>query len=430
MIKNKATPRWLRLDNAAKIYPAARNDNWSNIFRLSATLYESVDTDILSDALKVTVKRFPSIAARLRRGAFWYYLERLNSAPEIKEDLSYPLTKMSKRETKKCAVRVLVYKNRIAVEFFHSLTDGTGGLIFLKSLVAEYIERKHSVKIPAECGVLDRNEEPKESELADSFQDNVGAIKAPRSSSTAWHLDGTPEKNGFLDLTCFKINTADALSAAHKHGVSLTVFLSAVLMQALANWQAECVPTQKRRKPIKLLIPVNLRNIFPSDTLRNFAFYIVPELLPSLGEYSFDEICRVISAKMLTEITPKHMSMNIATNVGSERMAIVRVMPLFIKNFVMKAIYDAVGERTSCLSMSNLGAVKLPEIMKPYIERFDFILGVQATTPYNCGVISYGDTLCINFIRDIKESPLELHFHKVLQSHGITSEVESNRGCK
>lgn len=430
MAKNPKKPRWLRLDNAAKIYPAARNNNWSNIFRLSATLTEPIDRAVLERALGVVAARFPSIAVRLRRGAFWYYLEPLESSPKVRDDLSYPLAKMSKRETRRCAVRVLVYDRRIAVEYFHSLTDGTGGLIFLKTLVAEYLEQKHGIDIPATHGVLDRAEGPRKEELHDSFQDNVGAIKAPRTSSIAWHLDGTPEDRDFLNLTCFKMNVQELLDAAHSHGVSLTVFLAATLMQALAAWQAEKVTTVRRRKPIKVLIPVNLRSIFPSETLRNFAFYVTPEILPALGEYSFDEICRVISARMMSENTPKHMSMNIAKNVGSERIALVRVMPLFIKNFVMKAIYDAVGERTSCLSMSNLGAVKLPEEMKPYIERFDFILGVQATTPYNCGVISYGDLLCFNFIRDIKESELELHFHRALMDHGIRAEVESNRGCK
>ena len=39
--------RWFRLDNAAKIYPAARNEKWSNVFRVSATLKEEVNVDIL-----------------------------------------------------------------------------------------------------------------------------------------------------------------------------------------------------------------------------------------------------------------------------------------------------------------------------------------------------------------------------------------------
>ena len=138
----------------------------------------------------------------------------------------------------------------------------------------------------------------------------------------------------------------------------------------------------------------------------------------------------MIKSKMSTDITPKRMSMMIATNVSSERIMAVRVMPLFIKNLVMKAVFKSVGERKSCLSMSNLGAVKMPEAMMPYVQRLDFIVGVQATAPYNCGVISFGDTMYVNFIRNIQEADLEYHFHRVLQEMGIVAEVESNQTSK
>jgi NRPS condensation-like uncharacterized protein len=126
------------------------------------------------------------------------------------------------------------------------------------------------------------------------------------------------------------------------------------------------------------------------------------------------------------EITPKHMSTRIAANVGSERLMVVKLMPLFLKNIVMKAVFNAVGERKSTLSLSNLGRITVPDEMQPYIERFDFILGVQATAPHNCGVISYGDTLYINFIRNVRESELEARFYRVLQELGLSVQVESN----
>ena len=127
--------RWLKLDNAAKIYPAARREDWSNVYRLSATLADPVDTAVLQSSLDATVPRFPSIAARLRRGLFWYYLQQLEHAPAIREEYSYPLTRMSRDEIRQCAFRVIVYENRIALELFHSLTDGTGALVFLKTLL-------------------------------------------------------------------------------------------------------------------------------------------------------------------------------------------------------------------------------------------------------------------------------------------------------
>ena len=388
---------------------------------------ENVDVQVLQSALDVTVKRFPSIAARLRKGAFWYYLQQVKSAPQICEEHSYPLVFMNREEMRKCAFRVIAYENRIAVEYFHSLTDGNGALVFLKSLTAEYLEQKYRVSIPFENGVLDRQELPKEEELEDSFLKYAGNVSASRKDTNAWHMSGEPQKDGFLNLTCFQIPVKPALELAHKHNATLTVFMSAVMMKALLNLQNEKNPNTKRQKRIKLLIPVNLRNLFPSNTLRNFAMYAIPELDPRLGAYSFDEICKIIQHKMGTEFTEKHMSCVIATNVNDERNPLVRLIPLPLKNMVMKAIFDSVGEKKSCLTLSNLGQVKIPEAMAQYVRRFDFILGVQADAPYNCGMLSYGDTIYINFIRNIQDAELERHFHAVLQEMGLPTVVESNQ---
>ena len=425
--KHQKPLRWVRLDNAAKIYPAARRKNWSNVFRQSVTLTEEVDTDILRGALEVTVGRFPAIAARLRRGLFWYYLHQLAEAPEIREEQSCPLVFMSGEEMRRCAFRVVVWHDRIAVEFFHSLTDGTGALIFLKTLTAEYLERRCGISVPAEHGVLDRREPPREEELEDSFLRCAGAVPAGRRDTDAWRMKGEPEPDGFLHLTCFRLPAEETLALAHRYDTTLTVFLGAVMMEALQRLQREKVPSLRRRKAIRLLIPVNLRKLFPSETLRNFAMYTVPELDPRLGDYDFEEICAVIRHKMGLEVTAKHMSRLIATNVNDERNPAVRLIPLPLKNLVMKAVFNTVGERKSCLTLSNLGAVRLPEVMAPYIRRMDFILGVQAAAPYNCGVISWNGTVNVNFIRNTVEPELERHFFAVLRDMGLPVTVESNR---
>lgn len=418
--------RWMRLDNAAKIYPAARRQNWSNVFRMSATLSEEVDAAVLQSAVDVTVRRFPSMAARLRRGVFWYYLEQIATAPAVREDASYPLVRMSKKETSTCAFRVLIWNRRIAVEFFHSLTDGTGALIFLKTLLAEYISQRYGVSVPAKDGVLGRLEEPNEREIEDSFLKYSGTVNASRREHTAWKLRGTPEPAGFLHVTCLKFSAKALLEGAHARGVSATVFLAAAMMMAIQKWQTEKVQKRSRRRPIKVLLPVNLRRLFPSETLRNFALYTTPEIEPRLGEYGFDEICKIISHHMGLTVTQKQMEKMIAANVSSERLFLVKIMPLFIKNFVMRVIFDAFGECKSCLSLSNLGLVQLPEEMRPYVEHFDFILGVQARAPHNCGVITYSDEVRVNITRDIRESTLEAKFHEVLRDLGIAVEVESN----
>ncbi len=419
--------QWMRLDNAAKIYPAALRKKWSNVFRLSATLSEPVDRDVLRAALDVTLRRFPSIGVRLRKGIFWFYLERVPEVPEITEEQSYPLVHMSYASIRECAFRVVVYKNRIAVELFHALTDGTGGMIFLKTLLAEYLSRKYDISVPNTDGVLCRMDEPSPAELEDSFIKNAGTVSAGRKEATAYRLTGTTEPDGFVHLTTFMLDAAEVKERAHKHSATVTEFLTAAMMQAILRLQAEKVPHRSRRKPVKVLVPVNLRSLFPSKTLRNFALFITPELDPKLGDYSFDEICKSVHHRMGIDNTAKQMSMKIAANVNSEKSPILKVMPLFVKNAAMKAVFDAVGERKSCLCMSNLGNVRLPEVMRQYVTRMDFIIGVPSCSAYNCALLSYGGTTYINLVRSIEEPELEMHFYKVLRELGIHVKVESNQ---
>ncbi|MDE5937281.1 MAG: alcohol acetyltransferase, partial [Ruminococcus sp.] len=178
---------WLRLDNAAKLYPAVKTKNWCNVFRLSVTISEKIDPDILQSALNVTVRRFPSISMKLCKGFFWYYLEA-SDAPEVIPEKPYPCSKMTPQDLKKCAFRVLYYECRIAVEFFHSLTDGNGGLIFLKTLLAEYLSQKNNMKISFENGVLDCTEIPNQSKFEDSFLKYDGIVSYPRNEATAYQV--------------------------------------------------------------------------------------------------------------------------------------------------------------------------------------------------------------------------------------------------
>ncbi len=418
--------RWMGLDNAAKIYPAARRRTWTNVFRLSATLTETVDVEVLRRALDVTARRFPSISVRLCTGFFWYYLEELKKAPEVRPEMSYPLENMRDHDLHTSAFRVLVYENRIAVELFHSITDGNGGLVFLKSLVAEYLNEKYGAGIPPTHGILDRLEEPSADEMEDSFLKYSGKVGMSRREADSYKIGGTKDIGGFHHNVTFLMSAAEVHKIARAHGVSVTVFLTAAMMQAIMEIQNERVPNRKKRKAVKVLVPVNLRKMFPSTTLRNFVLYFTPEIHPGTGDYSFDEICKVVYHQMGIELTPQRMCARMTTNVNSEKITAVKVMPLFVKNIIMKLVFNAVGERKSTLTLSNLGAVQLPEEMKPYIRRFDFVISPQASAPHNSAVISYGDTLVLNFIRNTMEPTLEAKFHEVMRRHGIHMKVESN----
>jgi len=419
--------RWLRLDNAAKLYPAVRTKNWCNVFRISITLNERIDPEVLQAALNVTIKRFPSVAMRLCRGFFWYYLEEITTAPLVTPDLPYPCGKMTSQDMRQCAFRVLYYENRIAAEFFHSLTDGNGGLIFLKTLAAEYLTQKEHVEIEPKNGVFDRLEAPNDKELEDSFLKYDGHTATSRREETAYKITGTREKDDFHSVITGIVDLSDALSAAKKYGVSLTAYLVSVMIFSIMEIQDTEIPDKKKQKPVKVLIPVNLRNYFDSASMRNFVLYITPGIDARTGEFSFEEIVKNIYYQMKLQLTEKQMQARITANVKAEKNKFLKVLPLFVKNIGIKAVFSMTGEKKSCITMSNLGAVTLPKEMKKFAERFDFTLGVQATGSNNCGILSYKDKLYINMIRNIKESELERLFFTNLVKFGIAVTVESNQ---
>ncbi|MBP5313432.1 MAG: hypothetical protein J6Y65_00680 [Eggerthellaceae bacterium] len=421
---------WRRLDNAALIFPAARRKGWFNRFRMSVTLKEDIDKEVLQSALDVTVKRFPLICSRLRRGFFWYYLEELDNAPRVILDGFQPLMVRPFDDVRKSAIRVLYYKNRIAVEFFHAVTDGAGGTVFVKSLLAEYLEQKYDIKVPSEHGVLTRNEVPCSDEFEDSFTANKGDVAFNRKEGQAFHIRGQREPDDFLHLTCATVKASDVLEKARELGVSATAYLSAVLIETLIPIQERQIPKKKKWLPVRVQIPVDLRRLFSSKTLRNFVMVINIGVNPRMGAYDFAEIAGLLSHQLALGATAKNMQAIYTTNVNSALVPIIKIVPLFLKNIIMRAMFDAIGESQATIGLSNLGAIKVPEEMEPFIEYFDFIIGPQAASPHNVAVCSFDNVMRINFVRNSVDPEVERGFYRNLVKHGIHVYIQSNLGLQ
>ena len=417
--------QWMRLDNAALIFPAIRQRRWANAFRVSATLTEAVDPAVLQQAVADLMPRFPSMYVRLRTGVFWYYLEELTEPPRVREDYAYPLTLMQAKELRRCCLRVMYFRERIAVEFFHSLTDGNGGLVYLKTLTARYLSLRYGVEIPPEQGVLDWREAPSPRELEDSFVRYSNGVTLNDHEPNALRLKGSYEPN-FLYLTTGVAPTQALLEAAHAYGATVTIFLAAVMEETILRWQAETCPRRRSRKPVKVTIPINLRRLYGSQTLRNFVLTLNPGVDPRMGDYSLAELCKRMAAQMTAEGTPQQMAGRIAANVNPQQIALIRAVPLPIKNVVMRIIYSMRGESKGCINLSNLGAVRLPAAMEPYVRRVEFIIGTQRSYPNNCSVASCGGETYINMIRNIRESELERRFFSRLVELGVPVTIESN----
>lgn len=329
---------------------------------------------------------------------------------------------MTSRELETCALRVLYFQNRIAVEFFHSITDGNGGLVFLKTLTAAYVSLQDGREIQPGAGVLDWRMPPDPAEWEDSFLKVAGQVSMSRREENAFRIQGIREPDGFLHLTVATIDSGALRDLARGYGVTITAFLSAVMLEAILELRP-----RRSKKWAKITIPVDLRRLFESRTLRNFALTVNVGVDPRLGAYTLDELCKVIQGQLAMQVTPQQMAARVAANVNPERALAMKVVPLPFKNLAMRLAYRIVGECKGTLNISNLGLTQLPEELAPHVANLDFIIGPQLTYFNNCGVVSYGGWTRINLIRSLREPELERRFLTKLVELGLEVTVESNQ---
>ena len=426
--RKQIAPEWLKLDNAAKIYPATRSSEWMAVYRLSVTLDEVIDETILNQAIKNTIKRLPYFAYRLRRGVFWYYLERQDGYPAAQPDAANPCLPFNRKRDGHFVMRVRMHDKRIALEAFHVLADGTGSFTFLMTLTAEYLRLKFGQRIPAFAPyVLDCRDKPKVHEFEDSFPIYARKAARPRMETAAYPLRGTPAEKDYLQVTTAIMDTYQLKLAAKRHNVTINTYLAAFIMQAMLEIVKKDKNKRRRAKPVKLSMPVNLRKYYPSQTLRNFSSYINTPIYASYGEYTFDEIISLIDHYMGYELNEKMINARFSANVLAEQSKAIRPVPWVIKGLMLKAVYLLVGERYFSNVFTNLGNIPLPDGMREHITRIDTIVGAAYTNPISIACVSVNEKTFLNFSKTIKETNLEQWVLMGLVREGVHVTVESNR---
>lgn len=416
--------RWFKLDNAAKLYPAVSNAQWSSAFRVSAELNETIDPERLQRAVNHVLKRFPSLKVRMRRGLFWYYLEENEAPLLVMPDVGHPCMPFFFQKDNGYLLRVFYFRKRISVEFFHSLTDGSGGLIFLKTLTVEYL-RLGGRKVEFDHGALNLKDAPKPEETQDAFlKMPLPKVRVSRKESRAYHFPATPEIPHTLRVIAASVPCDKLVPKAKALGVTVTEYLVGVMLWVAYQEQEKENPLKKL--PLRVSVPVNMRAFYPVETLRNFSSFVNPGIDPRLGAYSFEEILRETRGFMRYMVNPKLLAATIATNVADEKNLLVRLVPLTIKNLVISGIFRRAGDKLVTSTFSNLGRTEKPTGAEKLIRRFEFQLGVPATPLCNCSAITNGNELRLVFSSNIRETTLPREMLRFLVAQGVPATVESN----
>lgn len=389
------------IDNSALIHLAVHSRYHSNVFRLEVHLKSALRPLRLRRAVNAAAHRLPMLAAGIRKQKNTFVVVP-GAVPEMRMD-TQPLARMSEAEIRDCAMRVLYGRRHIAVEFFHALTDGTGGMKFAKVLLAEYLG------IPAETVPLAEGWE-------DSYKRYAQGRPTAMPGGASYLLPSAPQE-GEICKTILTLPLEQAKRRVHAEGTTLTAFFTALFAQTAMELQQEEKQYAGSLLPVRIMVPVDLRRRFASATLRNFSLYALPVLPPEAAGAPFSEIVGRMEAQLRAQNAPSRLQDAITTNVNLEQKT--AALPLWLKCAVLKAGFEICGGRSSCITVSNLGAADFPEELSREIERVDFMLTPRAHSPYNCGIVSAGDTLSLTITRRGADRGVEKRFVSHLIRQGL-----------
>jgi len=413
---------WLRLDNAAKIYPAIKDKELTSVFRVAVELKERVKAQQFLEAVHAIEERFPYYKAKLKTGFFWYYLEPHNLPIAVEPDQELPCRAFYKDEL---MFRILAKENKISVEFSHILTDATGAFEFLKTLLIIYFEKccQHS---PAGASFLHPEETPSKEEYEDAYKRYFKKIDSPPPKiPTAFHIPFRLKNIPRFDVLTATVPIETIIKKAKEYGVSLTEYLVAVYFHSLQNIYNQLSGFRKRtsKKIMRIEVPVNLRRIFPSNTMRNFSLYVIPEIDLRLGHYTFEEIVKTVYHQMQLETDKKLISKMISRNVSGEKNPFVRGVPLFIKSFILSKLYALATNQYSGV-VTNLGKINLNPGINNLVSKFIFVPPPpNKILKVNCGAVGFDNKLVLTFGNITTSKELERQFLTFLTSEGIPVKI-------
>ncbi|MGW8317103.1 MAG: hypothetical protein ACWGNV_16015 [Bacteroidales bacterium] len=426
---DKKETYWSPLDNAAKIFPAIRSKENTTVIRLTAVLNERITISSLFRAVERAGARFPYFMVGLRRGFFWYYLEQVNDPITIVPDDGIPSRAFGKNVENRLLMRILVHENRLSVEVSHILTDGYGTLTFVKAVLMYYFRDKGYLENSQMDSFYTSAGDQEEYEDAYNryFKEKMPSLPPLKK---AFHLPYPLREIPRFDLLLAILSLHQLKQKAKGMGVSITDYLVAVYLLVMQDIYFERREKRLRAPhPIaRIQVPVNLRKIYPTCTMRNFSLFVTPEINFRLGKYSFDEILKIVYHKMKLETDEKLISKIISRNVGGERNLLVRGIPVWLKSLILYFKYYSEGTNQYSGVVTNLGRIELPE---PVRDKVDYFV-ITPPPPnkklkLNCGVAGYGDKLVLSFGNITTSREFERQYLQHLKQQGLDIRLTQSR---
>lgn len=415
----KPTGTLYPMECSATVYPYLATKTVNQIFCMEADLDTQIDPARLKTVAQKLCERFPTMFVRLYKDAFGYKLEHVRDVTPFICPRPQVLCQPFDLKNNDHLMRISYAGNRLGVEFFHSLCDGNGGITFLKSLIAEYY-RSLGEEIPCAFDVRSADDAPTAAEIEDSFEANCDKSRKPlpRSGKKAFQYcpDGPFSPWHQTELTV----PLDKLKAlAKEKNVTITEYLAALYLLMLASTEQG----QKRDKPIALSVPINLRPIYGSGTLRNFSLFFLASV-PETGEITFDTILENVHRDFTVGSNKELLADMIRKNVADAHLPVFVYAPRPVKKAILKIGAAMYGENLYSSTLSNLGVIRMPEELGKHVLAFRPILGESPVNHVKMTLYSYNGAFHMMISSRLVTREPEERFQKLLEQFGLPVTAE------
>lgn len=414
--------RWDKLDNTAHLFPVIAGESMTNVYRISVVLDEMIQKEPLQKALDIVLPKFDVFNVRLRKGVFWYYFEENGKpAPRVTEEAAFPCRFIRQNRNRSYMFRVTYYGCRINLEVFHVLTDGMGGLNFLRELAYQYLRLVHpQLREPAGDSLSEDTSLNRE----DSFVKNYKSSRPSGFQKKKAYMirqDKLPAgefgvMHGYMPVTQLK-------EVSHHYHASINEYLVSVYIWSVYQ---ECLHGMPSERPIRVAVPVNLRPFFDSETTKNFFVMVSAEFAPEKTDYTFQEVVGIVKESLHSQITKEHLEDLFSYSVSNQKNKLMRPIPLPLKNIVMRTVYTK-SALANTTTITNIGNVKVDELYKPYIRQFHSFIAMSKGQYLKGTICSYGDTLVFTFSSIFSETSVQRGFFRKIAEDGVKVEIETNQ---
>lgn len=391
---------WYTLDNSAKIMPSTTTNLNTNVFRLTCTLFDNVDKNVLQEALDKTLIEFPMYLCTMRDGIFWHYLEKVDYKPLVKEEKTHICSKLNSE----MLFRVLYYKKRIHLEVYHALSDGNGAMEFFKYLICTYLNIVKDLKLNIPLNDSSVSEKEKDDFKTFDKSDFKFTINRRKIGYKLKHQKKDTTKHDVIEM---HMPVDKVKMIAKKYNTTITIYLVAVYIKSILS----NMKVKELKRPIGISIPVDLRSIFPSKTIRNFFYTFLTSYKADDKNVSIEEIVKEISKQFKEELTKEKLQDKLNSFMLLEKLLVVRVIPNFIKDFALK-YFAMSGKKGQTSVLSNLGIIKLPDEYSDYVESFT---ATASTEDLQLTVCSFKNRLALSFSSHLITKDIERCFLKEIQ---------------